>query len=317
MPTPLSPLVLEPQYRDYVWGGQRLRPGQLTAEAWVVHENDRITGGPLDGQTLAQAAGSLGENMLGRRVVSRTGANRFPLLIKLLDCASWLSLQVHPNDAQAQALEGPGQYGKTEAWHVIDAAPGAEVICGFTPGMPAEAALQSVKDGTILDFAQRVLMHTGDTIFIRPGLMHALGPGLLVYEVQQTSDITYRVFDWNRPASAGRKLHIEQSLAVLDPAIGGDPIPSTTFQDGTAAKLVTCEYFTLEMLTSETTAVPLDPQGETFHILTAIQGQAEIFANNHSQMLLNRFATVVIPANFGAYTVRGRGQTKVLKSSVE
>jgi mannose-6-phosphate isomerase len=315
----LSPLILEPQYRDYVWGGQRLRPGQLTAEAWVVHENDRITGdtgGPLAGQTLAQAAGALGESLLGRRVVSRTGPDRFPLLVKLLDCAAWLSLQVHPNDAQAAALEGPGQYGKTEAWHVIDAAPGAEVICGFAPEVPPEKALNSVKDGTILDYAQHVPMHSGDTIFIRPGLMHALGPGLLVYEVQQTSDITYRVFDWNRPASAGRKLHIEQSLAVLDPSISGAPLRGTGFQDGAAVKLVSCEYFTLEMLTSQTAAIPLEPRGETFHILTTIEGQAEILANDEL-ILLDRFATVVIPAGFGAYTVHGRGQTKVLKSSVE
>jgi mannose-6-phosphate isomerase len=312
----LSPLVLEPQYRDYVWGGQRLRPGQLTAEAWVVHENDRIANGPLAGQTLAQAAGALGEQLLGRRVVARTGVDRFPLLVKLLDCAAWLSLQVHPNDAQAEAMEGPGQFGKTEAWHVIDAAPGAEIICGFAPGVQPEKVLNSVKDGTILDYAQHIPMHSGDSIFIRPGLMHALGPGLLAYEVQQTSDITYRVFDWNRPASAGRELHIEQSLAVIDPSISGSPIQGAGFQDGTASRLVSCEYFTLELLTSETAAISLDPRGETFHILTTIEGQAEIQANDE-QILLDRFATVVIPAGFGAYTVRGRGQTKVLKSSVE
>ncbi|RPJ43039.1 MAG: class I mannose-6-phosphate isomerase, partial [Chloroflexi bacterium] len=200
-------LVLEPQYRDYVWGGKRLRPGQVTAEAWVVYEGDRITNDPLAGKTLGEAADQFGPALLGQRVFQRTGS-RFPLLVKLLDCAQWLSLQVHPNDEQAVRLEGPGHFGKTEAWHILEADTGAEILCGFKTEAEQTNWQQAVRDGTILDYTQRVPIHTGETVFIHPGTMHALGPGLLVYEVQQTSDITYRVFDWNRPASAGRKLHI-------------------------------------------------------------------------------------------------------------
>ena len=113
-------LQLVPEYRDYVWGGQRLRPGTLTAEAWVVYENDRIANGPLAGKTLGEAAQELGADLLGENPVKRTGT-RFPVLIKLLDCNEWLSVQVHPNDEQAAQMEGPDQFGKTEAWYILEA----------------------------------------------------------------------------------------------------------------------------------------------------------------------------------------------------
>ena len=112
-------LRLEPEYRDYVWGGGRLRPGiDPTAEAWVVWEEDRVRSGDLAGRTLGEISAQFGASLLGQRTVARTG-KRFPILIKLLDCAQWLSLQVHPNDKQAIELEGPGQFGKTEAWHIL------------------------------------------------------------------------------------------------------------------------------------------------------------------------------------------------------
>jgi mannose-6-phosphate isomerase len=121
----LNPFKLTPTYRDYVWGGKRLRPeAEITAEAWVVYEEDRVADGPYVGKTLAEVAELEGEALLGRKAVALTG-KRFPLLIKLLDCAAWLSLQVHPNDEQAERLEGPGFFGKTEAWYVIEAEKGS------------------------------------------------------------------------------------------------------------------------------------------------------------------------------------------------
>src|SRR3712207_5328371 len=119
-------LRLVPQYQKRVWGGQRLKPSpEPYGEAWLVWEENKVAGGELDGQTLAEVARSHGEALLGRRAMARTGT-RFPVLIKLLDCADWLSLQVHPNDEQARRLEGADQFGKTEAWHILEVDPGAE-----------------------------------------------------------------------------------------------------------------------------------------------------------------------------------------------
>lgn len=311
----LGAFILEPQYREYVWGGSRLRSGQLTAEAWVIYAGNTIRGGALAGRVLSDVAEEYGEALLGERVVARTGL-RFPLLVKLLDCAQWLSLQVHPNDQQAERLEGPGHFGKTEAWHILEADPGAEILCGFKSGIAESAWKQAVRDGTLLDYSRRVPMTTGDTVFIRPGTMHALGPGLLVYEVQQTSDITYRVWDWDRPMTAGRKLHIEQSLEVIDPVAGGEPVPQPHFVDGERQKLVSCPYFTLQMLSSEHVPVSLDPAGQTFCTLTVVEGQARLGGEGWS-LALDRFESAVLPASAGPCTLTASSRARVLLASVE
>ena len=309
-------LALEPQYRDYVWGGNRLRPGQSpTAEAWIVYEGDLITSGPLAGQTLAEAAQTYGAALLGERVVSHTGL-RFPLLVKLLDCAQWLSLQVHPNDQQAVELEGPGQFGKTEAWYILEADPDAEILCGLKPGVRRDDWMQAIRTGNILDYTQRITVKNGQTIFIPAGTMHALGPGLFVYEVQQVSDITYRVFDWNRPATSSRKLHIDQSLAVINPDASSQPVPQPPFVDGGTTRLVDCPYFALDYLTAETTPLTLATHGETFHTLTVIEGQVRIEGQGWSQ-IFDRLQTAVIPANSESYRVYPLTHTRVLKASVE
>jgi mannose-6-phosphate isomerase len=308
-------LVLTPEYRDYIWGGNRLRPGARTAEAWVIYENNRIASGPLAGRTLAEAAAEHGAALLGRRVVDRTGM-RFPVLIKLLDCAAWLSIQVHPNDEQAARLEGPGLFGKTEAWHVLDAAPDAQLIAGLKPGTTAEALVQSIHEGTILNWVQYLSVQAGDTIFIRPGTLHALGPGLLVYEVQQTSDITYRVFDWNRPQTAGRVLHIDKSLAVVDPSVTIQAQHVPHLDDGDRQVLCQSPYFTLETIAAQTRGIELDTQGESFHALTVIEGAAVITTGKASSTVI-RFESVVMPAACGKYQIQPVDGLRILKASIE
>ena len=308
-------LLLTPEYRDYVWGGSRLRPGHVpTAEAWVIYEGDRIASGALAGQTLAEAAAAYGQALLGRRAVQRTGT-RFPVLIKLVDCAQWLSLQVHPNDEQAARLEGPGQFGKTEVWHFIEAEPGAETLCGLRLGMTRANLEQAIRRGTILDEMQRLMVHAGDTILLKPGMIHALGPGLLVYEVQQTSDITYRVFDWNRPATQGRKLHIEQALAVTDVNATAQIIPYPPHADGDQRELVACSYFTLQLLAGHTNSISLDTDGESFHALTLVEGGIQVKGAGW-QLELDRLESLVVPAACGSYQIRPRGPFRALKASV-
>jgi mannose-6-phosphate isomerase len=312
----LGAFLVEPQYRDYVWGGNRLRPGNApTAEAWIISEEDKIITGPLSGLTLSEAAKEHGADLLGERVVKQT-QNRFPILIKLLDCAQWLSLQVHPNNEQAVELEGPGHFGKTEAWHIIDADPGAELLCGFKPGVENADWQQSVRDGSILEYTNRIPVSKGESLFIRPGTMHALGPGLFVYEVQQTSNITYRVFDWNRPKSEGRVLHIDQSIRVLDPSSTGKTVPPPVFVDGQWKTLVACPFFTLAHLSIEKEIVRLDPAHQTFHAITVIEGEAELKGDGWG-FSLKKFETVLVPASAGIYQIEPVQHTQILKSSVE
>jgi mannose-6-phosphate isomerase len=308
-------LKLTPSYRDYVWGGEKLRPGHYpTAEAWVVWEDDVIESGSFAGKTLGEAAQQLGEGLLGAKAMSRTGT-RFPLLIKLLDCAQWLSLQVHPNDAQAVALEGSGQFGKTEAWHVLEAEPGAKLIGGLKPNTSPEALAESIRNGTIIDHVQYAEVRQGDTIFMPAGTLHALGPGLLIYEVQQTSDWTYRVYDWGRPATEKRPLHTEKSIQVTRPDFTTPITPMPILGDGTRHALVQCDYFTLEMLAAKSTPIDLDTNGETFHAITVIDGRA-VLKTDADSVELDRFQTAVVPAGVRRYQFQPKSDCRALKSSV-
>jgi len=308
-------LKLTPAYRDYVWGGEKLRPGHYpTAEAWIVWEEDVIESGSLAGKTLGEAAKQFGEALLGAKAISRTGT-RFPVLIKLLDCAQWLSLQVHPNDQQAIELEGPNQFGKTEAWHILDSEPGAKLIAGLKPNTSPEVLAESIRNGTIIDHVQYANVKQGDTVFMPAGTLHALGPGLLVYEVQQTSDWTYRVYDWGRPATEQRPLHIEKSIRVTRADFTALVKPLPEIGDGTRHTLVQCDYFTLELLSAQTKTIELDTQGETFHAITVIDGRA-VLQTEAVSVELDRFQTAVVPADVRRYQFRPLENCRALKSSI-
>jgi len=309
-------LRLIPIYQPRVWGGRRLKPDadQPIGEAWVVYEHNQIAEGRYAGRTLGALAAELGAELLGEAAVARTGT-RFPLLIKLLDCQDWLSVQVHPNDAHAVALEGPGHFGKTEAWHVLEAAPGARLLAGVKQSVSPEALVQAIQNGNLLDVLQEWSVRAGDTIFIPAGTLHALGPGLLIYEVQQTSDLTYRVWDWDRPASAGRPLHIQQAIAVADPEARSAPQPLRPMLDTDAQRLVTCPFFTFNLLASRTETLALDTEGHSFHTLTIAQGKAVVECLGQA-VELSQYESLVVPAGCRAYQIRPLTPIRVLQTSV-
>jgi mannose-6-phosphate isomerase len=280
----------------------------------VVWEDDRIESGPLAGKTLGEVATEFGEALLGTKAVSRTGT-RFPLLIKLLDCAQWLSLQVHPNDEQAVELEGPGQFGKTEAWHILEAQPKATLIAGLKPNTPAKMLADSIRNGSIIEHVQYAEVKAGDTVFMPAGTLHALGPGLLVYEVQQTSNWTYRVYDWGRPQTEARPLHIEKSIRVTQAEFAAPIIPVPECEDGAQERLIQCEYFTLEILCTSKEMLQLNTKGESFHAITLIEGRALLRMENES-LELDKFQTAVIPASAGSYQLEPLGTCRALKSSL-
>jgi mannose-6-phosphate isomerase len=309
-------LQVRAEYHHRVWGGQRLRASETAVpygEAWIIHENNLISGGPFAGKSLNQVTLEVGQALLGANALRQTGV-AFPLLIKILDCADWLSVQVHPNDAQAVQLEGPGHAGKTEAWHILEAEPSATLIAGVKPGTSPDQLAAAIRDGSVLDVALRSPANAGDSVMMHAGTMHALGPGFLLYEVQQTSDITYRVYDWGRPASAGRALHLEQSVAVTRHDASAVVQHLEPFQNASVT-LLQCPYFLLEALAADTGSLFSQTTGESFHAITVTEGEALIVAGDQ-QIKLGRFESVIVPAEFGAYEFRPLTACKALRSSV-
>jgi mannose-6-phosphate isomerase len=256
----------------------------------------------LAGRRLADLAAEHGTALLGSSASDRFGP-RFPILVKLLDCADWLSIQVHPNDEQARRMVGPDEFGKTEAWFFLETAPDARILVGVRPNTTADSLAAAIREGRVVDVAAEIPVRGAEAILIPAGTLHALGPGLLLYEIQQASDTTYRAYDWGRPQSAGRKLHIEESVAVATtdgPRERRSPTASAT---GGIAEAADCTYFHLDLARVGATPLALDTRGRSFHIVTVIEGAAELSCGSE-MVRLGRFETALVAGAAGAYEVR-------------
>jgi mannose-6-phosphate isomerase len=309
-------LLLEPEYRTRVWGGHTLKHSDPPiGEVWIVWDNNPVRTGVYAGQTLAALATEHGAELLGTDVAAHYGT-RFPLLIKLLDCADWLSVQVHPNDEQAEQLVGPGNFGKTEAWHFLNVDPGARILAGVKPGTTAEALEAAIRSGQVVDVAQSFPVQAGNTTLIAAGTLHALGPGMVLYEVQQSSDTTYRVYDWDRPASAGRTLHIEESVAVTVSRKVAQLVDPPVLHGTQAVTVVACPYFTLDVLQVATTPLHGDTAQQSFHVLTTAAGTVEV-ACAGERVLLGTHDTLIVAGGAGTYTIEAHaGTATVLRAAV-
>lgn len=232
----LYPLTFQPIFKERVWGGRNLAelfhkplpPGAVIGESWEITDRPEgvsvIAQGPLAGKDLRWLMTHHGSEVLGRAVAP---GERFPWLIKLLDCNDDLSLQVHPPASRAEELRGEP---KTEMWYFANTRPGARIYVGLRPGVTREEFTRRIADGSVAECFHVHETHTGDVMFVPSGRVHALGGGNVVFEIQQNSDTTYRVFDWNRVGLDGkpRELHIEPSLASIDfadfqPSLVEDP----------------------------------------------------------------------------------------------
>ncbi len=318
----LYPLLFEPVFKDYPWGGRNLAtqigraiPDGIVAESWDIaaHANGSSTvrNGALAGRTLPQALETWGETLAGRRNAASVEAGKFPLLIKLLDANTWLSVQVHPDDAYGLAHEG--DYGKTEMWVVLHAEPGAELIYGFQPGVTQAAFARAIAEGHPAELLHRLSVRRGDVIFVPAGTVHALGPGIIVAEIQQNSDTTYRIYDWGRP----RPLHIEKALDVLNfeqaaqAAFTPEPLPAGV---GVRRELIgECAYFRTERLEfSAGAAYAGECDGATFEIWGVLKGSASI-AGAWGAVTLQAVDWALLPAALGAFTVTASAATTALR----
>jgi len=315
----LYPLRFEPIFRRYLWGGRRLatvldKPigdGEDYAESWDVvdHGADQsvVAAGPLAGMTLGEIVQQHGSALLGRHAPQP----QFPLLWKYLDGQKNLSLQVHPNDAQGARLDPP-DLGKTEAWIIMAAKPGSVLYAGLKQGVDRETLETRLRDGTCEDLIHRFEPQAGDCILIEAGTVHAIGAGLLVGEIQQSSDTTFRLFDWNRLGTDGkpRPLHIDQGMEVIDfdATEVGPQTPQAT-DNPHVERLIECDKFMFDRWRFDSTEA--FPDDDRFHILSVVQGSVEV-TGDPSEQPLRLGGTMLLPAQRGGVELRASDETIIL-----
>lgn len=310
----LYPILTKRRLVQPIWGGQRLaawlelpepRPTQL-GETWQVFDTNEILNGPLAGKTLAQATREYGVQLVGTRTMDRYGAD-FPLLAKFIDANDRLSIQVHPDDEYAHTHEAAtGFHGKTEAWYILDATPGADIIYGLSQTCSREEFAAAVAAENLEPLLHRLPVAAGDVVFVPARTLHAINAGIMLFEIQQKSDLTYRVYDYGRrDAKTGqpRELHLDKALDVIDftpaPRTKTAPLP---LDPENRVLLVACPYFALERWTIiDQRKLATDPG--SFEIVTVIEGAAALNTSNNAA-LLQRGDSVVLPAMLGDYTIR-------------
>jgi len=295
----MYPLKMKPIFKDYLWGGTRLKeiynkdiPFAIGAESWEasVHPNGLsvIANGELAGKPLADVVGG-----------------DFPLLFKLIDARDNLSVQVHPNDDFAAKFEN-GSLGKTELWYVLEAEPGSQLVYGLKENVTKESFKSAIERGEVESQLQFVNVKKGDCFFIPAGLVHAIGAGILIAEIQQNSDTTYRVYDYKRVGADGkpRELHVDKSLEVIGFAgnLGDSVEPLVTkIDENIVTKYASCEYFTFEKIEVKSS---YDATVNNCEILFFADGEGEISGGE----IVEKFSkgdTFVIPREVGNYEIRG------------
>jgi mannose-6-phosphate isomerase len=319
----MQPLRFHPILKRIRWGGRRL--GTLLgkpigehadyAESWEIADCGRdqsiVSDGPYAGWPLSRLMSERRQELLGRDA----HFFHFPLLVKLLDASDRLSVQVHPNDIQAQET-GVGHNGKTEAWVILDARPESRIYAGLKTGIDQSAFARHFEAGRIEDCLHSFAARAGDSVFIPAGTVHAIGEGILLAEIQQSSDVTYRIFDWGRrgPDGKERTLHPAEAMACIDFTHG--PIEPATPQmvespDDRREELVRCEYF---VLVRHNLKGPLTlPNEQKFRILMSLSGRVEI-ATQSDRFELHAAETVLIPADALDVRICPSGAATVLEA---
>ncbi|MFP4323175.1 MAG: type I phosphomannose isomerase catalytic subunit [Anaerolineales bacterium] len=304
----LYPLLLDAPLHVKVWGGRRLAEvmhkhlptAEPYGEAWEIHDTSVVINGALAGQTVADVALQFGASLLG---ADYDPAEGFPLLAKLLDADDWLSVQVHPDDVQAQALEGHPR-GKTEAWIILAAEPGAQLVIGVQPGTTQAKLAEAIQNNTLQDHLVYAPVEAGDVLYIPANTIHAIGPGILLYEIQQSCNITYRLYDWGRVGLDGhpRELHIDKGVQVANL----ETLPQIVrTADEARSLLIQGKYFCTARHQLHGQPLALQTEGR-FQMLTCIAGQVTI-QSTPSDVHLPQGRSALIPAELAEYTLAGQG----------
>ena len=311
----LNPLKLTAVCKDYIWGGTRLiteynqkTKAEKAAESWELscHPDgpSTVCGGEYGGLALPEYIEKAGKSVLG------TDCEKFPyfpILIKLIDAKNDLSIQVHPNNDYAKTHGGG--FGKTEMWYIIDCKPGAFLYYGFNRNISKEEFKSRIENGTLLEMLNKAYVHKGDVFFISSGTLHAIGEGILLAEIQQNSNLTYRIYDYGRLGTDGkpRQLHIENAVDVTKLTPPERPAESQgkveIFTGYSRIFLSSCEYFTVYDM--KINNVKMDADEKSFHSIVCINGSGKLLYGESKSMAFQKGDSIFVPAGTGKYSING------------
>ena len=309
----LYPLQFDPILKERIWGGQKLKTilnkpitSNITGESWelstVEGDVSVVANGELKGKSLTELINDNPDDILGSEVHKRFG-KQFPLLFKYLDAREDLSIQVHPNDELAKKRHN--SFGKTEMWYVMQADENSRIIVGFKENSNADDYLKNLENKSLLSILDSVKVAEGDVFFLETGTVHAIGAGLVIAEIQQTSDITYRLYDFERVDAAGnqRELHVDLALD----AINYNKVDTHKIYDKTpnqSNSVVDCPYFTTNFLPLDGN-IPVEKTGDTFSVYMCVDGSFELESDG-TKYQYKKGDTILIPAALKTFSINGK-----------
>lgn len=321
----LYPMKFKPINKDKIWGGDKIKkvlnhdfsPLPNAGEAWMVSgvkgNVSEVQNGFLAGNSLDELIEVYMSDLVGDLVFQKYG-QQFPLLIKFIDANDYLSIQVHPNDKLA--MQRHNSMGKTEMWYIIDAEPGSELISGFNRKVGKETYLQYLSEKRLKDILNVEKVKAGDVFYIPSGRVHALGPGILLAEIQQSSDVTYRIYDWDRKDSDGksRELHTEEALDAIDFDVYDDYKTQYKQNFNASSLLVDSAYFTTNLIHINSDLVKDYTELESFVINICVEGSYRIQYRDGEEVTVGKGESVLIPADLKRIIYKPNKETKILET---
>ena len=315
-------LKFQPILKEKIWGGEKL--AQLlnknsdktnVGESWELSdvENDTsiVANGALKGRNLKELIADFKGDLVGGKIYKHFG-EKFPLLIKFIDAKEALSIQLHPNDALAK--ERHNSFGKTEMWYVMQADEKANLIVGFQKEVTAQEYVKNLENKTLLDILNVDEVSEGDVYFIPTGRVHAIGAGVLLAEIQQTSDVTYRIYDWERPNPDGtfRDLHTEEAVDAIDYKVQESYKTTYSKEENQSSEIVSCQYFTTNVLPVSDTLQINHTDKDSFVIYMCVKGEVE-FKHENLQEKLSYGETLLVPANLKEFEIFSSVDSELLE----
>lgn len=323
----LYPLTFKPILKSVIWGGSQICPfkgitptEEGVGESWELsHVDDNfsvVAEGELANKSLDELIKEYGKELVGGKVMERFGS-RFPLLIKFIDARDNLSIQVHPDDELAKVRHN--SFGKTEMWYVIKADKGASLYSGFSQQIDKEEYVKRVENNTIMDVLKKYDVSEGDVFFLPAGRVHAIGAGCFIAEIQQTSNITYRIYDYNRKDKNGntRELHTELAKDAIDYTLYPDYRTHYKAHTNATVNLADCKYFTTNLIELDTVMVRDFEELDSFVVYICMEGSATLRDSNGYEIRIHQGQTALIPANNKTVAIIPAPKTKFLEAYIK